>query len=262
MAVSCSLTHIGGPTSLIEVDGVRLLTDPTFDPPGQHYSFGFGTGSTKTAGPAIAVDALGDIDAVLLSHDQHDDNLDHAGRDALNRAGKVLTTLAGSRRLGGNATGLRPWEAAVVTGGEGRRITVTATPARHGSPGISLLSGPTIGFMLEWPGQTHGGLYVSGDTVWFGGIERIAGRFQVGVAMLHFGGVRFLISGPARYTFDAAEGLRAATELKARTVVPVHYEGWSHFRTPRSTIESTFSAAGKADLLHWAVPGQPTELEV
>lgn len=25
---------IGGPTALIELDGFRLLTDPTFDPPG------------------------------------------------------------------------------------------------------------------------------------------------------------------------------------------------------------------------------------
>ena len=35
-----SLTHIGGPTVLIEVGGWRLLTDPTFDPPGQSYRFG------------------------------------------------------------------------------------------------------------------------------------------------------------------------------------------------------------------------------
>jgi L-ascorbate metabolism protein UlaG (beta-lactamase superfamily) len=33
------LTHIGGPTVLIEVGGWRLLTDPIFDPPGGKYSF-------------------------------------------------------------------------------------------------------------------------------------------------------------------------------------------------------------------------------
>lgn len=261
MAPNCSLTHIGGPTALLEIGGVRLLTDPTFDPPGQRYSFGPGVGSTKMTGPAIELEALGDIDAVLLSHDQHDDNLDRAGRDVLNRAGKVITTVAGARRLGGNATGLRRWEAALVTGAE-RRLTVTATPSRHGSLGVSLISGPTTGFMLEWPGQQHGGLYISGDTVWFGGIEEIGERFQVSVAVVHFGGVRFPISGPARYTFDAAEGLRAATALGAGAVVPIHYEGWSHFRTPRSTIESTFAAAGKSDLLRWPVLGQAIELEV
>jgi L-ascorbate metabolism protein UlaG (beta-lactamase superfamily) len=32
------LTHIGGPTVLIEAEGWRILTDPTFDPPGKTYS--------------------------------------------------------------------------------------------------------------------------------------------------------------------------------------------------------------------------------
>jgi L-ascorbate metabolism protein UlaG (beta-lactamase superfamily) len=262
MPGNCTLTHVGGPTALIEAGGVRLLTDPTFDPPGQRYQFGIGASSTKTVGPALNLEELGELDAVLLSHDQHDDNLDRTGRKALNRAGKVLTTIAGARRLGGNAIGLRPWEAAVITSAAGTRVTVTATPARHGAPGISLISGPTIGFLVEWPGQEHGGLYISGDTVWFGGIGDIAERFQVSVAVLHFGGVRFPVTGPARYTFNADEGLRAATTLKARAVVPVHFEGWSHFQTPRPAIESTFAAGGRADLLHWPVLGRPIELDV
>ena len=56
-------------------------------------------------------DAIGDVDAVLLSHDQHADNLDHAGRDFLNSAGRVLTTVAGAKRLDGHAEGLAPWAA-------------------------------------------------------------------------------------------------------------------------------------------------------
>lgn len=46
------ITHIGGPTMLIEVPG-RLLTDPTFDAPGRRYTFGWGTSSRKLTGPAI-----------------------------------------------------------------------------------------------------------------------------------------------------------------------------------------------------------------
>jgi len=33
------LTLIGGPTVLIELDGLRMLTDPTFDPPGHYPGF-------------------------------------------------------------------------------------------------------------------------------------------------------------------------------------------------------------------------------
>ena len=71
----------------------RLLTDPTFDPPGRRYRFGWGTASRKLAGPAIAADELGPIDAVLLTHDHHDDNLDPAGRALLPSAGAVVTTV-------------------------------------------------------------------------------------------------------------------------------------------------------------------------
>ena len=50
MTSNLSLALIGGPTVLIEFDGVRLLTDPDFDPPGlyQETSVRF----EKTSGPA------------------------------------------------------------------------------------------------------------------------------------------------------------------------------------------------------------------
>ena len=128
------LTHIGGPTVLIEFGGWRLLTDPTFDPPGRKYSFGWGTGSVKEAGPAIAPSDLEPIDAVLLSHDHHDDNLDAAGRELLPSAGIVVTTAAGAKRLGGDARGLQPWattqlEAAGATADRDQRHAVPSRPA-------------------------------------------------------------------------------------------------------------------------------------
>jgi len=73
-----TLTLIGGPTTLIEADGFRLVTDPTFDPPGE-YQLSYVT-LTKTSGPALSADRIMPVDAVLISHDQHSDNLDHAGR--------------------------------------------------------------------------------------------------------------------------------------------------------------------------------------
>jgi L-ascorbate metabolism protein UlaG (beta-lactamase superfamily) len=65
---------IGGPTLLIEMAGMRLLTDPTFDPPTQYEARGVML--KKTAGPAVSAEVVGPVDAVLLSHDQHLDNLD------------------------------------------------------------------------------------------------------------------------------------------------------------------------------------------
>ena len=65
---------VGGPTAVIDIVGTRIVTDPTFDPP---TDYGY---LRKLAGPAIGAQALGQVDIVLLSHDLHPDNFDHAGR--------------------------------------------------------------------------------------------------------------------------------------------------------------------------------------
>ena len=144
------ITHVGGPTVLIEVGGWRLLTDPTFDAPGRKYNFGWGTSSRKLEGPAIAPGELGAIDAVLLSHDHHDDNLDDAGRALLPSAGVVVTTVPGAKRLGGNARGLAPWELTSLEAPSKTAIEVTATPCRHGPPLSHPIVGDVVGFALRW----------------------------------------------------------------------------------------------------------------
>lgn len=255
------ITHLGAATTLLEIGGLRLLTDPVFDPPGGRYSFGWGTGSRKLAGPAIAPARLGPIDAVLLSHDHHEDNLDRAGRDFLPSAGQVLTTVSGARRLGGNAVGLAAWQSARLAKHD-LAVKVTATPARHGPPLSRPLVGEVIGFVLEWPEQRHGALYISGDTVWYAGVAEVAARVRVGTAMLHLGRASFPITGPLRFTMNAAEGVRAAQALGARTVIPIHYDGWSHFREPASEIGRRFAAAGLGNRLHWLPLGEAAEIDV
>lgn len=99
------LTHIGGPTTLIQVDGWRLLTDPTVDAPGRRYGFGWGASSRKLVGPAVPVDDISRVDAVLLTHDHHADNLDDAGRGLLPSAGAVITTASGARDSGAPPAG-------------------------------------------------------------------------------------------------------------------------------------------------------------
>jgi len=236
------ITHIGGPTALIEVDGWRLLTDPTFDPPGQRYHFGWGTGSRKLAGPAIAASDLLPIDAVLLTHDHHDDNLDPAGRALLPAADVVITTMPGSKRLGGTARGLEPWQTTRLEGPGRPPIDITATPCRHGPPLSHPLTGDVIGFALRWDGQEHGVLWISGDTVLYDGVREVA-RLQIDTAILHLGGVQFPVTGPVRYTMTAKDAVELCGLIHPRTVIPIHYEGWKHFRQGREAIESEFARA-------------------
>lgn len=254
------ITHIGGPTALIEIGPWRLLTDPTFDPPGRRYNFGWGTSSRKLAGPVVPAADLLPIDAVLLSHDHHEDNLDDAGRAFLPQAGRVITTVPGAGRLGAGAEGLAPWAQTTLEAPGRPAIRITATPARHGPPGSRPIVGAVIGFILQWDGQHGGALWISGDTVWFDGVAEVGARFDVGVAVVHFGGVRFPVSGPLRYTMNAAEGVRVARDLGPATIVPIHFEGWKHFREGRDAIERGFADAGLSERLTWLVPGEPKRL--
>src|SRR6476661_1917405 len=86
----------------------------------------------KTHGPGLMPAALGRVDAVLLSHDHHFDNLDASGRAFLGSAGTVVTTGAGAERLGGSARGLVPWQTVELPAPDGGALRVTATPAQHG----------------------------------------------------------------------------------------------------------------------------------
>jgi L-ascorbate metabolism protein UlaG (beta-lactamase superfamily) len=157
---------------------VAVVDRPDLRPPGRRYSFSWGSSSRKLTGPAAAAADLGPIDAVLLSHDHHGDNLDTAGRALLPAAGVVLTTVAGARRLGGNARGLAPWATTQLEAPGRAPIQVTATPCRHGPPLSRPIAGDVIGFALAWPGQDHGVLWITGGTVLCDGVRQVADRLQ------------------------------------------------------------------------------------
>jgi L-ascorbate metabolism protein UlaG (beta-lactamase superfamily) len=258
------ITHVGGPTALIEVGGWRLLTDPTFDPPGRSYRFGWGTGSRKLAGPAIPATEIGPVDAVLLTHEHHDDNLDTAGRALLPAAGTIVTTVSGAARLPGDVRGLAFWEPTQLAAPGRPTIDVTATPCRHGPPLSRPIVGDVVGFALGWDGQEHGVLWISGDTVLYHEVREVPERLQVGTAILHLGGVQFPVTGPVRYTMTAKDAVELCGLLHAHTVIPLHYEGWKHFRQGRDAIERELATAPAEvrDSVRWLPIGRPVDLTV
>lgn len=257
------LTHLGGPTVLVELDGWRLLTDPTFDPPGRRYGFGWGTSSTKTAGPAMTAEEVGPVDAVLLSHDHHADNLDDAGRALLLQAPVVITTPAGQRRLrkASNSTavrGLRTGKSTVLTGHGKPPLTVIATPCRHGPPLSRPVAGAVTGFLISAAGASKAALWMTGDTVLHRPVRRLARRLDVDVLLMHLGAVRFPITGPLRYSMDSADALELIQLTQPRVATPVHYEGWSHFSEPPQRLSSAIESAPPPirDTLHWLNRGE------
>ena len=55
--------------------------------------------------------------------------------------------------------------------------------------------------------------------------------------------MRFHVTGPLRYTLTAREAIELCRLIRPRTVIPIHYEGWSHFREGRAAIERELAAA-------------------
>lgn len=244
MNQSTAVTHIGGPTVLVEVDGWRLLTDPTFDLAGQRYHFGWGTSSRKLTGPAITVTGLPTIDAVLLSHDQHEDNLDRAGRAMLPAAAVVVTTPAAARRLvHRDVRGLAAGESTVLAAPGRPDLRVTATPARHGPALLRPVVGAVAGFAVRRDDEERVRVWVTGDTVPHRALDEAARGMAVDVAVVHVGAAGFPVTGPVRFTMDAREAVDLVALALPRVAVPVHYEGWSHFRSERAELDDAIAAA-------------------
>ncbi|MGW5862605.1 MBL fold metallo-hydrolase [Streptomyces sp. NPDC055239] len=245
----------GGPTALFEYGGLRFLTDPTFDAPGEYPAPG-GAGLTKTAPASVPLSALGSLDVVLLSHDEHPDNLDVSGRALLADVPLTLTTPGGGRRLrdslGDKVKGLQDWESVELDRPGGGHVTVTGVPAVHG-PGrredVEALTGEVVGFVLTGEGLPT--VYVSGDNASLTAVEETAARFgPVDTAVLFAGAPRFpfLFEG-APIVLDSAQAAEATKILGARRVVPVHFDSWAHFTEGRTELVVAFTAAGLADRL-------------
>ncbi|MFF2198910.1 MBL fold metallo-hydrolase [Streptomyces sp. NPDC058145] len=238
---------LGGPTVLIEYGGLRFLTDPTFDAPGD-YPAPSGRVLTKTAPPRIGPDGLGPVDAVLLSHDQHADNLDHAGRALLAEVPRTFTTPSAAGRLGGTARALAPWQSAELPRPGGGTVTVTAAPALHGPRGCEPIVGEVTGFVLTSAGLPT--VYVSGDNASLELVQEIADRYApVDTAVLFAGAPRLPVLDDALLVLDGAGTATAARLLDARRVIPAHCDSWSHFTEGREEVVAAFERAGLADRL-------------
>jgi L-ascorbate metabolism protein UlaG (beta-lactamase superfamily) len=248
---------LGGPTALLELGGLRLITDPTFDSPGT-YEPRPGVLLTKTEGPALGPGDIGPVDIVLLSHDHHKDNLDDAGRAFIADVPHVFTTVSGAERLGDGVTALPNWETVEVERPDGGTLRITGVPAQHGPDGTEHLTGEVTGFLLS--AEDLPTVYVSGDNASVDVVRRIVERLGgADVALLFAGGAR-LPYLDAFLTLPSVGAADVARILGARSVVPVHFEGWEHFSDGRESLQKAFEEAGLADRLALAERGEAIAL--
>ena len=251
------ITHIGGPTAVLNLGGLTFLIDPAFDEPREYQLPG--RVMKKLTGPAIPAAELGPVDVVLVSHDQHKDNLDDAGRALLAGIPTVLSTPDAATRISG-VRGLANWESVELPRPDGGVITVTGVPALHGPEGAEEVLGVVTGFVLQGDGLPT--VYVSGDNASLGLVKEIADRFApIDVAVLFAGAARTTLLDGANLTLTSADAVEAARLLAAALVVPVHTEGWAHFTEGPDQFAAAFAEAGLSDRVKLLEHGVATDLD-
>lgn len=260
--MNVKITYFDTAMALIEIGSIRILTDPVFDDAGTTYNDGV-ISLEKTNARAIDPAALGRIDAVLLSHDQHSDNLDTRGRAFLAEVPQILTTPEAAARLGGAAVGLTPWQDAEISR-DGFTLRVTAAPAQHGPDGTQELTGPVTGFLIDWDGRTsRGPIYISGDTVPFAGTAEIVERAApIGLALMHMGHVTPAPDAGIFFSMSAREAADYAAALNAEVMVPLHFDGWNHFSEAQLAASGVLARSEAAKRTRWLAPRESLSLEM
>ena len=186
---------------------------------------------------------------MLVSHDNHPDNLDDRGRALALAAPLVLTTRSGARHLGPPAVALAPWTSHTVPRPGGGELIVTAVPAVHGPEDAErdadgFVNCEVIGFVLSGPDLPT--VYVSGDNASIATVAEIARRTPaIDAAVLHAGAARV----PARVPGPGAEPGQRPGGGRGRdpgrpVIIPAHYDHWAHFSEGRDDIARAFDDAG------------------
>jgi L-ascorbate metabolism protein UlaG (beta-lactamase superfamily) len=199
--VTNAITYVGHATVRIELDGVRLLTDPVLRPRVLHL---------RRVG-AVPDDALRGVDAVLLSHA----HWDHLDLPSLERVGKDVPIVCPA-----GVSGLlrRRRFAHVTTLGVGEEIrigelTVTGVHAEHDGARGPLGASGEVGFVIS--GSLS--IYFAGDTDLYDDLAALA---PVDVALVPVTGWGAKV-GPGH--LDPERAARAVALLRPKLAIPIHW---------------------------------------
>ncbi|KAL5344208.1 hypothetical protein ACLOAV_010826 [Pseudogymnoascus australis] len=258
---------VGNATTILEWEGIRLMTDPNFLHAGDHVHLGPGVTSVRLKNPAIDLYDLPRIDAVLLSH-YHEDHFDRGVEASLRRSLPIISTHHAKEHLSSKPEGeaftavydlntyeslmldIKPNSSSSTQMREFAAIKVTAMPGKHVPPGI--LSTVNDFIKAATPDdafQCGYRIYISGDTLMIDELKCIPERYgdkHIDLMLIHLGGTT--IPGPnmplLMVTMDAFQGLQLLQLVKPDITIPIHYDDYDVFRGPLKDFKQAVRDAG------------------
>ncbi|MCI0572623.1 MAG: MBL fold metallo-hydrolase [Myxococcaceae bacterium] len=253
------VTWLGHSTSLIELDGHRVLTDPVWSERASPLSW---LGPRRWYAPPIPLGELPRVDAVVISHD-HYDHLDYPTVAAIAAMKDCDTTFIVPVGVGAHLASwgvpeariveLEWWERTRVRG-----LEVVATPARHASGRTGIDKDATLWAGYALLGPTHRAYY-SGDTGLFPAMRDIGARLgPFDVTMIEVG--QYHRAWPD-WHIGPEQAVIAHRMVQGRVLLPVHWglftlaaHGWTE------PIERVLAAAAQGgDTVVVPRPGQSFE---
>jgi L-ascorbate metabolism protein UlaG (beta-lactamase superfamily) len=233
------ITYLGHATVVIELDGLKFLTDPLLRPRVLHL---------RRVAPEATLEQLAGTDLVLVSHAHHD-HLDTRSLRMIGGEPRVLCPEPGRRAVA--ASGLRPEVMAVGGHARAGEVEIEAVRADHdGRRYPHDRRGDAMGFVLRGP---SGSVYFAGDTGWF---EEIGAIGPVDVALLPVAGWGPRL-GPGH--LDPDEAARAAALIRPRVAIPIHWGTYERIAMTTAGLRARPARRFCAQLAELA-PGVEAEL--
>jgi len=216
--VNSSITFINHATVLLQLDGVNILTDPTYN-----RSVGLVAPRMQKAG--IPIDELPPVHLILISHNDYDHLSVRTLRKLRRRHQCPVIVAVGDGRFAmkagfENVSEMCWWESKDVAG-----TTVHAVPAKHKSNRAPFQRNKLLcnGYVVERNGV---GVYFAGDTGYGDHFKEIATRHAVKAALLPIGAYK-----PHDWFrelhLNPQTAIKAFLDLKAEMLIPIH---WGTFK--------------------------------
>ncbi|HJL16232.1 MAG TPA: MBL fold metallo-hydrolase [Sandaracinaceae bacterium LLY-WYZ-13_1] len=252
------VTWLGHSTTLIELAGQRVLTDPVFGPSTSPLP---ALGPQRWYAPPVRLEALDDTDVVLISHD-HYDHLDHP---TIVRMRDWDATFVAPLGVGAHLAywGIDPSRIVELDWWEEHRagaLRIVATPARHASGRQVFDQDRTLwaGYALIGPERR---VMFSGDTGLFDDMAVIGERYgPFDLVMIEVGAYH---RAWPDWHIGPEQAIRAHSMMRGRLFLPIHWglfnlaqHGWTE------PMERTWVAASEADVpFVTPLPGQVVDVD-